>query len=147
MNVFHFCRPDPGLANAARVLFSCRSLNSNTPATSAGGSRFGSARSFSSAPVGSCVLEVTSTVSSSTFGSSAQSRASQSLAFGQGTKPATTRGTGKPGFLRVLGPGASRNRSAASGFHFGARTTAGSAGSFGEEKTRTLYADCLSSEA
>ncbi|XP_028369411.1 nuclear pore complex protein Nup153 isoform X5 [Phyllostomus discolor] len=106
------------------------SSNSSTPATSAGGSIFGSSTSSSSALVGAFVFgQASNPVSSSAFGNPAESSTSQPLLFSQENKPATTSSMGTAITPFVFGPGASgNNNTAVSGFNFGATTTSSSSG-------------------
>uniref|UniRef100_A0A452USU7 Nuclear pore complex protein Nup153 n=1 Tax=Ursus maritimus TaxID=29073 RepID=A0A452USU7_URSMA len=76
-----------------------------------------------------CPHTATIPVSSSAFGTSTESGASQPLLFSQESKPATTSSAGAAVTPFVFGPGASSSSTATSAFSFGATTTASSAGS------------------
>uniref|UniRef100_A0A8I5TED3 Nuclear pore complex protein Nup153 n=1 Tax=Pongo abelii TaxID=9601 RepID=A0A8I5TED3_PONAB len=121
---------DQGAAKPAFSFLNNSSSSSSTPATSAGGGIFGSSTSSSSPPVATFVFGQSSNpVSSSAFGNTAESSASQSLLFSQDSKLATTSSTGTAVTPFVFGPGASSNNTTTSGFGFGATTTSSSAGS------------------
>lgn len=70
-------------------------------------------------------------MSSTAFGNSAESTASQSFGFSQESKPATTSSTtGAAVAPFVFGSGASSSSAASSGFTFGATATSSSTGTF-----------------
>eukprot|EP00071_Canis_lupus_P051807 XP_535898.2 nuclear pore complex protein Nup153 isoform X1 [Canis lupus familiaris] len=121
---------DPGAVKSVFSFLNSSASTSSAPATSAPGGIFGSSTSSSSAPVAAFVFgQASNPVSSSAFGNSAESSASQPLLFSQESKPATTSSTGPAVTPFVFGPGASSNSTATSGFSFGATTTSSSAGS------------------
>ncbi|XP_063521913.1 nuclear pore complex protein Nup153 isoform X5 [Pongo pygmaeus] len=97
---------DQGAAKPAFSFLNNSSSSSSTPATSAGGGIFGSSTSSSSPPVATFVFGQSSNpVSSSAFGNTAESSASQSLLFSQDSKLATTSSTGSS-FVFGTGPSA-----------------------------------------
>ncbi|XP_034516171.1 nuclear pore complex protein Nup153 isoform X2 [Ailuropoda melanoleuca] len=118
-------------AAAAKPVFSF--LKSSAPTASApatAGGVFGSSAPATSAPVTAFVFgQAANPVSSSAFGTSTESGASQPLLFSQESKPATTSSAGAAVTPFVFGPGASSSSTATSAFSFGATTTASSAGS------------------
>ncbi|NXP82483.1 NU153 protein, partial [Ramphastos sulfuratus] len=125
---------DQGAAKPSFSFLSSSSSSTVVPTTSANSSSvFGSAISSSNpqpVPAPFVFGQPSNTVSSSVFGSSGDSAASQSFGFSQENKPATTSsstGTGLSSFL--FGSGASSSNAANSGFAFGATTTSSSTGS------------------
>ncbi|XP_039104513.1 nuclear pore complex protein Nup153 isoform X2 [Hyaena hyaena] len=121
---------DQGAAKPVFSFLNNSSSNSSAPATSAAGAIFGGSTTASSAPAAAFVFgQAGSPVSSSAFGSSAESSTSQALLFPQDGKPAATCSTATAVTPFVFGPGAGCSSPAAAAFSFGASTTAGSAGS------------------
>ncbi|XP_064908437.1 nuclear pore complex protein Nup153 isoform X3 [Columba livia] len=123
---------DQGVAKPSFSFLSSSSSSTVVPTTSANSSGvFGSAISSSNpqpVPAPFVFGQPSNTVSSSVFGNSADSAASQSFGFSQENKPATTSSsTGTGSFL--FGLGASSTNTANSGFNFGATTTSSSTGS------------------
>nr|XP_021156980.1 nuclear pore complex protein Nup153 [Columba livia] len=120
------------VAEPSFSFLSSSSSSTVVPTTSANSSSvFGSAISSSNpqpVPAPFVFGQPSNTVSSSVFGNSADSAASQSFGFSQENKPATTSSsTGTGSFL--FGLGASSTNTANSGFNFGATTTSSSTGS------------------
>ncbi|NWX02207.1 NU153 protein, partial [Caloenas nicobarica] len=123
---------DQGAAKPSFSFLSSSSSSTVVPTTSANSSSvFGSAISSSNpqpVPAPFVFGQPSNTVSSSVFGNSADSAASQSFGFSQENKPATTSSsTGTGSFL--FGSGASSTNTSNSGFNFGATTTSSSTGS------------------
>ncbi|CAO2595936.1 Nuclear pore complex protein Nup153 [Lemmus lemmus] len=121
---------DQGIAKPVFSFLNSSSSSSSAPATSSSGGIFGSSTTSSNPPVAAFVFgQASNPVSSSAFGNSTESSASQSLLFPQDSKPATTSSTGSAAPPFVFGSGASSNSTASSGFSFGATTSSSSAGS------------------
>uniref|UniRef100_A0A8B9ZGG7 Nuclear pore complex protein Nup153 n=1 Tax=Anas platyrhynchos TaxID=8839 RepID=A0A8B9ZGG7_ANAPL len=123
---------DQGAAKPSFSFLSSASSSAAIPTTSANSSSvFGSVTSSSNpAPVPAPFVfgQASNTVSSSTFGNSAESTTSQSFGFSQENKPATTSSsTGVAVAPFVFGSGASSSN-ANPGFTFGATTTSSSTG-------------------
>ncbi|NXP50861.1 NU153 protein, partial [Heliornis fulica] len=125
---------DQGAAKPTFSFLSSSSSSTVVPTTSANSSGvFGSAISSSNpqpVPTPFVFGQPSNTVSSSVFGNSVESAASQSFGFSQENKPAATTsstGTGLASF--IFSSGASSTSAANSGFTFGTTTTSSSTGS------------------
>ncbi|XP_066848221.1 nuclear pore complex protein Nup153 isoform X5 [Anser cygnoides] len=124
---------DQGAAKPSFSFLSSGSSSTAIPTTSANSSSvFGSVTSSSNpmpVPAPFVFGQASNTVSSSTFGNSAEFTPSQSFGFSQGNKPATTSSsTGVAVAPFVFGSGASSSNAANPGFTFGATTTSSSTG-------------------
>ncbi|XP_068787876.1 nuclear pore complex protein Nup153 isoform X3 [Struthio camelus] len=125
---------DQGAVKPAFSFLSSSSSSTAVPTSSASSSSvFGSSTTSSNpqpVPAPFVFGQASNTVSSSAFGNSAESTASQSFGFSQENKPATTSSsTGTAVAPFVFGSGASSSSAANSGFTFGATTTSSSTGS------------------
>uniref|UniRef100_A0A8B9C0E7 Uncharacterized protein n=1 Tax=Anser brachyrhynchus TaxID=132585 RepID=A0A8B9C0E7_9AVES len=128
-----FFLSDQGAAKPSFSFLSSASSSTAIPTTSANSSSvFGSVTSSSNpmpVPAPFVFGQASNTVSSSTFGNSAEFTPSQSFGFSQGNKPATTSSsTGVAVAPFVFGSGASSSNAANPGFTFGATTTSSSTG-------------------
>ncbi|XP_050565094.1 nuclear pore complex protein Nup153 isoform X4 [Cygnus atratus] len=124
---------DQGAAKPSFSFLSSGSSSTAIPTTSANSSSvFGSVTSSSNpmpVPAPFVFGQASNTVSSSTFGNSAEFTTSQSFGFSQENKPATTSSsTGVAVAPFVFGSGASSSNAANPGFTFGATTTSSSTG-------------------